>query len=186
MVHARRACAIPLRPENEDTACDLLDLFQDGAGDRPHAAEHFERARGHLDALAQGRAAVSVRNHGIRRQMDDGADGDGADEEWRVRGQRDRQCDQIRQFIGSMDGFGRVNVERADRADVFFRPRAGRGLLIGCKEEVRPWPVKINERAGKSSAGISLCLFRMRRFLPNRLYKRRADVDVITYALTIV
>ena len=162
MVHARRACAVPLRSENEDAARDLLDLFQDGAGDRPHTAEHVERARGHLDALAQGRAAVGICNHGIRRQMDDGADGNGADEEWRVPGQRDRQCDQIRQFIGSMNGFGRVNVESADWADVFFRPRAGCGLLNGCKEEVRPWPVKINERAGKSSAGISLCLFRTR------------------------
>ena len=96
--------------------------------------------------------------------MDDGADGDGADEERRMRGQRNRQRNQIRQFIGSMDGFGRVNVERADWVDVLFRPRAGRGLLNGCKEKVRSRPVKINERAGKSSAGISLCLLRHGNF----------------------
>ena len=85
-----------------------------------------------------------------------------------------------------MDGFGRVNVERAGWIDVFFRPRAGRGLLNGCKEEVRSRPVKINERAGKSSAGISLCLFRTRRMLPYRPYKRCGDVNMITYALTMI
>lgn len=63
--------------------------------------------------------------------MDDGADGDGAGEEGCVGGQGDRQRNQVRQFIGGVDGFGSMDMERADWVDIFFRPCAGCGLLSG-------------------------------------------------------
>ena len=87
--------------------------------------------------------------------MDDGADGDGAGEEGCVVGQGDRQRDQVRQFIGGVDGFGSMDMERTDGVDIFFRPGAGCRLLNGRKDEIGPRPVEVDECAYESRASVS-------------------------------
>lgn len=54
-----------------------------------------------------------------------------------------------------MNGFGRVDLERADGVDVFFRPCTSRRLLNSRKDEVRSRPVEVDESSSGPNASIN-------------------------------
>lgn len=76
--------------------------------------------------------------------MDDGAEGDGAGEEWGVVDEGYGEGDEVGEIVGAAEGFCGVDVEGCDGALVLRWARALGFFADGGEDEVGAWAVEVD------------------------------------------